>query len=211
MTGSMVILGLVALAPVVAVGLGAYVVRAYRRLAAIRHEVDRAWIDVDVLLRQRHHEVQALAEAIRSVGGEPGVAVGIAGRFAAVEPTPAPFARYAAEQRVNWSLWRFLKLVSFHPNLRGSDGFALVRLRLQAIDENIQDRRERYNELVTLSNAWCERFPDRLLAGLAGLHPYPPLRAVEDERRDAAPARTGGAGRPAPRRPAIGAAVRRGA
>jgi LemA protein len=179
------ILAVVVIVPIT-VAVGAYLARHYRRLVALRLEVDRAWADLDVLLRRRHDEILDLAETIRAVGGEPAVAIGIASRFASIEPWLSRAARYEAEQRINVSVSRLLILLSYHPYLRRNDRFASVRQRFMMLDEHIGSCRERYNGLVTIGNAHCERLSDRLLAAQAGLRPRFLLRAASDERRAAA-------------------------
>jgi LemA protein len=178
------ILAVLVMAPV-AVVIGAYVARRYRRLVALRLDVTRAWADIDVLLRLRHDELLALAETIRAVGGDPSVAIGLASRFASIEPWLSRAARYEAEQRINVSVLRLLNLLAYHRPLRRNDRFASIRQQIMALDELIQSCRDRYNALVTINNGHCERLPDRLLAGKAGLRPRFPLRAAADERRAA--------------------------
>jgi LemA protein len=189
-----IILAIVVIAPV-AVAVGAYVARLYRRLVALHLDVERAWADLDVLLRLRHDELRSLEETIRAVGGEPAVAIGLAARFAAIEPWLSRAARYEAEQRINLSVLRLLNLLAYHPHLRHNERFASVRQQVIALDELIQTCRDRYNALVTSANARCERLPDRFLAARAGLRPRAPLSAAADERRAAGAARTGGPSR----------------
>ena len=175
----------------VAIVIGAHIVRRYRRLVALGLSVERAWADIDVLLRLRHDQLLALDETIRAVGGEPAIAIGLAARFASIEPWLSRAARYEAEQRINVSVLRLLNLLTYHPLLRRDVRFAAVRQQIIALDELIRSCRERYNALVTISNAHCERLPDRLLAAQAGLQPRLLLRAASDERRVATQARTG--------------------
>jgi hypothetical protein len=91
------------------------------------------------------------------------------------------------------SVSRLLILLSYHPNLRRNDRFALVRQRFMALDERIGSCRERYNALVTIGNAHCDRRSERLLAAQAGLRPHFLLRAASDERHASTTGRNSGA------------------
>ena len=47
------------------VGLGLYVVGIYNGLIGLKHAVDRAWANIDVLLKQRHDELPKLVETVK--------------------------------------------------------------------------------------------------------------------------------------------------
>src|ERR1700685_2323641 len=46
-------------------GLVAYVVTLYNGLIAVKNNVDKAWANIDVLLKQRHDELAALLEVCK--------------------------------------------------------------------------------------------------------------------------------------------------
>ena len=47
------------------VGFGLYGVGIYNGLIALKHAVDRAWANIDVLLKQRHDELPKLVEPVK--------------------------------------------------------------------------------------------------------------------------------------------------
>src|ERR1700692_771464 len=50
---------------VVAVGVLVYVVILYNELGRLRNDNDRAWANIDVLLKQRHDEIPNLVETVK--------------------------------------------------------------------------------------------------------------------------------------------------
>ena len=59
-------LALYTAAALVAVGVGLYVVGAYNQVVSFTQEVDRAFANVEVALKQRHDEIPRLVETCRS-------------------------------------------------------------------------------------------------------------------------------------------------
>jgi LemA protein len=47
------------------VGVGIYVVILYNELVRLRNDNDRAWANIDVLLKQRHDEIPNLVETVK--------------------------------------------------------------------------------------------------------------------------------------------------
>ncbi len=139
-------------------------------------------------MRQRYDEVRELVDVVRLAGGEPGPAPEIADRFSAVKPgvadasQQADAARFDAEQRISARASRLLDLAAHLPAMQSNERPRRVQERIVALEQQIRHRREYYNQLVTISNARCEQFPDRLLATRAGLSPRPLFAAVGEER-----------------------------
>ena len=57
-----IVLGVVGMG---AVGFGLYGVGIYNGLIALKHAVDRAWANIDVLLKQRHDELPKLVDTVK--------------------------------------------------------------------------------------------------------------------------------------------------
>ena len=217
MSGAFVVLVVIALA-LAAVGIGVYLSQIYNSLVTLRHDVDLAWSNIDVLTRQRYDEVRELVDAIRAAGGEAGSGKEGAERCSAVTPRLADMpgqpgaAHFDTEQRISASASRLLDLAAQLPARQSNERLQRVQERLLALEQQIRHLREYYNQLVTISNARREQFPDRLLATRAGLSPRPLFVAVGEERFDVSAAWDGesvqvrtdypvqGRGRPASRR-----------
>src|SRR5262249_47389761 len=120
MSSALVVLIIIALVLAV-VGVGVYLSQVYNSLVTLRHDVDQAWSNIDVLTQQRRDEVSELVEAIRAAGGEPGLAPASDDRYSAdtlglagaVGPVDA--ARFDDEQRISENASRLLDLAAHLP------------------------------------------------------------------------------------------------
>jgi LemA protein len=187
MSSTLVVLIVIAVA-LAAIGAWVYLSQVYNSLVTLRCDVDQAWSNVDVLMRQRYDEIRELVDAIRAAGGEPGPAPEIADRLAVARPGlavaagPADAACFETERRIDAQASRLLDLAAHLPAMQSNERLRRVQERILALEQQIRHRREYYNQLVAIGNARCEQFPDRLLAARAGLSPRPLFVAIGEER-----------------------------
>src|SRR5208283_2171549 len=61
--GAMILVGLVVI--LLVVGVFIYFITIYNSLVRLRNDVDKAWANIDVLLKQRHDELPKLIETCK--------------------------------------------------------------------------------------------------------------------------------------------------
>ena len=181
------VLFLLAIVVLAGLGIGAYLQLLYNSLVQLNHNVDRAWANVDTLLRQRRDEAARLVEAT-STTSSPARGQQLLARLAELR-TPAgesgdDSARLVAEQGVSAELDELRAVAEHDPTLRVDPRYLQIQQRLEVLEEQIRHRREFYNQIVTINNARLEQFPDRLVAARAGIHPRAPFVATGEDRAD---------------------------
>lgn len=78
-----------------------------------------------------------------------------------------------AETALRFGLGQSIAVVEAYPELRSSEHFARLIDRIVALEEGIADRREIYNDSVSINNVRIEVFPDNIVARLFGFLPRP--------------------------------------
>jgi LemA protein len=134
----------------------------YNRLVAVKHEVDRAWSNIDVLLKQRHDELPNLVATARAhMAHERDVLrmvmdsrAGVARALAALDVE----ALGPAEDRFRYGLGSFFAVAEAYPDLTADESFDRLRSRITLLEEQIADRRELYNATVASLNTRREHF-----------------------------------------------------
>ena len=179
---AMIVLALVLLA----VGALCYAVALYNGLVQVRHQVDQAWANIDVLLRQRHDELPALIGAVTAyTTHERGLLEHVTAlRAQASKVRAGGPERLATEQALSRGVARVLAVAEAQPVLRADPLFRDLQARIAALETQIAQRRSFYNDAVTLNNVRRESFPDRLFAPLAGLVPRPLFAIDASDRAD---------------------------
>jgi len=145
-----------------------YSVQIYNALVRLKHNVARAWSNMDVALKQRHDELPKLVEVCKQYMGyeretlervvRARGAVAEAGRRGDMR------ALGTAETELRAGLGQLFALAENYPDLKANGSFRNLSLRVSHLEDSIADRRELYNDSVNLNNVRIEQFPDVLVA-----------------------------------------------
>ena len=179
--GSAVFLGLVVLALV-------YGVLTYNGLVQLKHNIAKAWANIDVLLKQRHDELPKLVEVCRQYKQfEQETLARVTEARARVakarEAHDVP-ALGAAENLLRAGLGQIFAVAEAYPELKANEHFMQLQTRITALENSIADRREWYNESVNLHNVRIEQFPDLIIARMFSYSEQPLLQFSVAEKAD---------------------------
>lgn len=139
----------------------------YNRLVALRNDCDRAFANIDVLLKQRSDELPNLVAACKGYmlhERETQRLVTEARNRTALARTPAEADR--ATLLVNQAFGELLATIEAYPDLKASEPVAALQKRITGLENEIADRREYFNHTATAWNTRIEQFPDVFLANL---------------------------------------------
>lgn len=171
----------------IAVVLG-YAILLYNGLVTLKHNVLRAWANIDVLLVQRHDELPKLVEICRHyMQHEQDTLVRVAAARAAVFDANQRHditAVGAGEGELRRGLGQLYAVAERYPELKADQQFKHLRDRVTTLENTIADRREYYNESVTLNNIRIDTFPDLLLARGFGFRTQTTLEFAEADKQD---------------------------
>ena len=168
-----------------ALAVAGYGVALFNALVGVKHQVDQAWANIDVLLKQRHAELPRLVDVVRSHAGyERELLQRITELRARTGQGEPDATRLAAEGALSRDVARLLAVAEAYPELRASAAYLELQQRISALEEQIAHRREYYNDAVNLNNVRMEQLPDMFLAGIAGLVRRDLFAATEQERRE---------------------------
>jgi LemA protein len=163
----------------------AYAVTIYNSLVQVKNNVDQAWSNIDVLLKQRADELGKLIDAVKSyLGYERDLLTRLTTLRAQVARGGPDDTRLAAEREIGATMGRVFALAENYPDLKSSGNFLELQRRITGLEEQIAHRREFYNDAVNINNVRMEQMPDRLMTAFAGLQRRPLFEATPEERAD---------------------------
>jgi LemA protein len=179
------ITGFILLAVVVV--LVGYTIFIYNGLVRLKHGVAKAWSNIDVLLKQRHDELPKLVEVCKQYMGyeKDTLERVIAARSAVSAARDAgDMAKLGqAEASLRMGLGNLFAVAEAYPDLKADQTFNNLQTRISALENQIADRREFYNEQVNLNNVRIEQFPDPVIARL---FKFGPRALLEFDARETA-------------------------
>lgn len=166
-----------------------YIIMLYNNLVQLKHNVSKAWSNIDILLKQRHDELPKLVETCKQYmqfeqATLEKVMQARAGVAAAREARNIG-ALGAAETALRSGLGALFATVEAYPELKANEHFQHLIARITELENTIADRREFYNESVNLNNVRIEQFPDVVIARLFGFDTAQLLQFTAAERKDA--------------------------
>jgi LemA protein len=159
---------------VVLVVLTFIVVASYNAVVALRQRIDKAWANIDVVLKQRHDQLPALVSAVRGLMSfEQDVLTDVARARAAYspsEPIPEQAVHAEATSRAVRSLFA---VVEAYPQVKSDANVLDLQNEIERLEGMIADRRELYNDQVYRYNARISTLPTMVLAPLFGWRQRP--------------------------------------
>lgn len=172
---------------VIAVGL-VYAITLYNNLVTLKHNVDKAWSNIDVLLKQRHDELPKLVETCKQyMRFEQETLEKVMQARSAVSSARERAdigALGAAETQLRTGLGSLFALAEAYPDLKANQNFQHLQSRISGLEDAIADRREFYNESVNTNNIRVEQFPDVILARMFNFLKRQLLEFSQDEIKD---------------------------
>ena len=148
---------------------GFIVLTSYNAIVALRQRIDKAWSNIDVVLKQRHDQLPNLVAAVRGVMAfERDVLTEVTRARAAYSPT-APIPDQAVTSEATSSAVRSLfAVVERYPDLKSQGNVQDLQDEIERLEGMIADRRELYNDQVYRYNTAIVQVPGVLLASLCG-------------------------------------------
>lgn len=165
-----------------------YVVIAYNHLVNLKHNVSKAWANIDVLLKQRHDEIPKLVETCKQyMKFEQSTLEKV--MQARAQVSSAREARDVgalgkAEGALRAGLGSLFAVAEAYPELKSNEHFLHLHARISNLENAIADRREFYNETVNINNVRVEQFPDNVVAGLFSFKTVRLLEFASTEKSD---------------------------
>ena len=145
-----------------------YIIVIYNRLITLKHSVDKAWANIDVLLKQRHDELPKLVETCKQyMAHERSTLENVIqarNQAWAARNNGDTKGVGKAETTMRLGLGNLFAVAENYPELKADQSFQKLQTRISSIENAIADRREFYNESVNLYNVRQEVFPDVLVA-----------------------------------------------
>lgn len=165
-----------------------YAVLLYNGLVTLKHNVGRAWSNIDVLLKQRHDELPKLVETCKQyMQFEQQTLEKVMQARAAVSSAREAHnvsALSSAEGSLRTSLGGLFAVVEAYPELKADASFKTLQARIIGLENAIADRREFYNDSVNINNVRIEQFPDVIIAKKFGFKAFELLKFKADEMTD---------------------------
>ena len=179
-------MGFITLLIIVAVIL--YIVVTYNSLVSIKNNVEKAWANIDVLLKQRNDELPKLIDTCKAYMTHEAQTLERVTQARmgvdAARQTQDISGLSKAESALAASIGGLYAVAENYPDLKADQTFNSLQQRITGLESQIADRREFYNDSVNVNNVRIQQFPDLIVAGLFNFEQKPLLKFVSEELKD---------------------------
>jgi LemA protein len=167
-----------------AVGVLVYSIMLYNELVRLRNDNDRAWANIDVLLKQRHDEIPNLVETVKGyMQHEQQTLLAVTQARAASMNAASIGQKALADAKMTGALRGLFAVAENYPELRANENFLKLQTRISELEERIADRREFFNDDVNTYNTRIGQIPYVFVASFMGLKHRDMFQVSDQDRR----------------------------
>jgi LemA protein len=165
-------------------GVLTYTVILYNGLVRLRNENDRAWANIDVMLKQRHDEIPNLVETVKGyMQHEQQTLLAVTQARAASMSAASISQKAVADLQMAGALRGLFAVAENYPQLKANENFLKLQNRITELEERIADRREFFNDDVTTYNTRIGQIPDVFVASFMSLKPREMFKVSDEDRK----------------------------
>ncbi len=142
-----------------------FVMTIYNGLISLLNNIDKAWANIDVLLKKRLDLIPNLVELVKGYATyERSVLEEITQIRASAMQAQAIPEKAKGSEAISASLGSVFALAENYPDLKASENFLHLQKELATIETQIAQRREFYNDSVLLYNTNIKMIPSVYVA-----------------------------------------------
>jgi len=168
-----------------AFGVAAYVVMIYNGLIVLKNDIDKAWANIDVMLKQRHDELPRLIEVCKGyMDYEQGTLRKITEARSLFQQAVTVDQKAHADRSTTSALRGLFAVAENYPDLKANSNFMQLQKRITELENQIADRREFYNDSVNTFNIRIQQMPDTFVASFMQLAPRSMFKVEDADKAD---------------------------
>lgn len=157
---------------VLLLGLVGYTVVLYNGFVQMKNNVDKAWSNIDLLLKQRYDELPKLIKVCEGyMQHEKRTLQAVIEARSRLNNVHDQKEKLQAENALTETLRSLFMVVERYPELKADRAFRQLGQRISELEDMIADRRELFNEYVNIYNIRLDQFPDLVVARLFNFTP----------------------------------------
>jgi len=166
-------------------GVVGYVVMIYNGLIALKNDIDKAWANIDVMLKQRHDELPKLLDVVKGyMNYERDTLLKITQARSMYQQAVTMDQKAQADQSMTTALRGFFAVAENYPDLKANNNFLQLQKRITELENQIADRREFYNDSVNTFNIRIQQMPDTFVASFMNAQPRSMFKVEEADKTD---------------------------
>ena len=166
------------------IGLTSVIISTYNKIVMLKFNVDKAFANIDVILKQRADEIPNLIKVVKEyMNYEQNVLDQLTQLRTKFLNTTDMNEKIELSNAIDKNIKSVFAVSENYPDLKASNNFMVLQGRVSDLENAIADRREFFNESVNMYNIGITEFPNVILAKILGYKEKMLLQISEEEKR----------------------------
>jgi len=155
----------------------------YNKLVMLKNNVEKAFMNIDVILMQRAEEIPELVKITsRFMNHEEAMLTKLTQLRTAFLNSSGIDEKIENASALSKATKSLFAVSENYPELKSNANFLELQKRISQMEDKIADRREYYNDSINLYNIGIEEFPNVILAGILGYRQRALFQVLPEEK-----------------------------
>lgn len=177
-TTAIILLGLLGAAVI------SFLINLYNKLVMLKFNVEKAYGNIDVVLKQRADEIPNLVSVAKHfMNYEKEILTRLTELRSSYSNASDSEKKTALANETSKALTSFFAVSENYPELKSNNNFLELQKRISELENKIADRREFFNDSVNLYNIGIHEFPNVIFAKMFGYKDKTLLEVPNSEKQ----------------------------
>ncbi|PHM39669.1 hypothetical protein Xmau_02678 [Xenorhabdus mauleonii] len=156
----------------------------YNRLVMLRNNVDNAFANIDVILKQRADQIPALVSVVsKAMSHERELFTALSTARQNYLNSGSLPEKITASNQMEQAFKSVIAIAESYPTLISGENFIELQQAVSNVEDKIARRRENFNDAVTLYNIGIQVFPAVIVANILKYQRLPLLEILAEEKK----------------------------
>ena len=156
----------------------------YNNFVRLKNNISKSLANIDVLLKQRTNEIPNLVKVVQGyMKHEKEVLESLTKARSFLINSNTLSQKAAADNAIAGLVKSIFAIAENYPDLKAGENFLKLQKRITGLENELADRREFYNDSVTIYNIRIQSNPDLVVARMMHLNRIDLFKAKEEDKR----------------------------
>ena len=156
----------------------------YNNFVRLKNNIDKSWANINVLLKQRSNEIPNLVSIVKGyMKHEKETLESLTKARSFLLKANTLSQKAAADNAITELVKTIFAIAENYPDLKAGENFLKLQKRITGLENELADRREFYNDSVTIYNIRIQSIPDLIVAKLMHLKRIDLFKATEEDQK----------------------------
>lgn len=161
----------------------ALIINIYNKLVMLKFNAEKAFSNIDVILKQRADEIPNIVSVAKHfMNYEKEILNSLTELRTSFMNAENTNSKTEISNEISQKLKSFFAVAENYPELKSNSNFLEIQKRVSALEDKISDRREFFNDSVSMYNIGIHEFPNVLIAPVLGYQDKSMLMVTDAEK-----------------------------